>query len=139
VQEALHCVHAHQDEEGNREEGKEQQEHSNRIHSDFHFSCEGLLLKGLLEENTGKLGMGKRKSPKTKVRGSVGDCTEDELNSFDQLMNEQLGEGVLLFGLPFVSYSLRNLLDVLVSAIVYHLSFWTVFTDFLLGDLRVRC
>lgn len=75
MQEALHGVHAHQDEEGNREKGKEQQEHSNSIHSDFHFCCECLLLKGLLEEDTGKLGMGKRKSPKTKVRGRVGDCT----------------------------------------------------------------
>lgn len=39
--------------------------------------------------------MGKRKSPETKVRGSVGNHTENKFNSLDSLMNDNLAKAVL--------------------------------------------
>ena len=48
----------------------------------------------LFPKHSGKLGMGERKGPETKVRGSVGNHTENKLNSLDSLMNDNLAKAV---------------------------------------------
>ena len=50
---------------------------------------------GLLPKYSGKLRVGKRKSPETKVRGSVGNHTKNKLNRFNRLVNDNLAKSVL--------------------------------------------
>ena len=42
--------------------------------------------------------MGQAERPESEVGGRVGDCAEDELDGFNELMDEDLGE-VVFFGL----------------------------------------
>jgi len=47
-----------------------------------------------VEESFSQLTVSKRQGPKSKVRGSVGDGSEYELDGFNHLMDEGLSEGV---------------------------------------------
>ena len=116
VKEALHDVHAHEHEESEGEECKEQQEEHNSLQDNILAFCfKNLLSKSLVEEDLSKLGVSKGKSPKTEIRGSVGNGTENEFNSFNQLVNEQLREGVVAALSTFFGKSFSNLVNLLIS------------------------
>ena len=59
---------------------------------------------GLLPEDGGKLGVGKRKSPKTKVGSGVGNHTQDELDGLDGLVDDDLTEAVLVVFLSLAMF-----------------------------------
>jgi hypothetical protein len=69
-----------------------------------------------LEEDFRELRMGQRKSPKTKVRGSVRNGTENELDGVDHLMDKDLVEIKLIFFLLMMrncdGMRLRGIMDV---------------------------
>ena len=50
----------------------------------------------LLPEDGGELGVSKRKGPKTKVGGSIGNHTQDELDSLDGLVDKDLTKAVIV-------------------------------------------
>ena len=51
---------------------------------------------GLLPEDSSKLGVSKRKGPKTEVGGGVGNHTQNEFDGLDGLVDEDLTEAVLV-------------------------------------------
>jgi len=63
----------------------------------------------LSEEHFTQLRVGQRQSPQSKVGGSVGYCTEDELNSFNHLVDEEASK-VSLVALLDSSLSRKDLL-----------------------------
>jgi len=69
----------------------------------------------LLPEHFSKLSVGKRKSPKTKVRSSVRDGTEDEFDGVNGLVDHDITEAVLLM-------LLNSVLTLMLMLIVVHLA-----------------
>lgn len=57
----------------------------------------GELPEGKVEEHLRKLTVSKRQSPQSKVRSSVGNCSEDELDSFNQGVDHVLTKGMSFF------------------------------------------
>ena len=51
---------------------------------------------GLLPEDSGELGVSQREGPKTKVGGSIGNHTQDELDSLNGLVDKDLTEAMLV-------------------------------------------
>lgn len=49
-----------------------------------------------VKEDLWELGVGQRKSPKTKIRGGVGDTAKNVFYGFDELMDEYFATGLVL-------------------------------------------
>jgi hypothetical protein len=58
--------------------------------------CFETSLDCVIEEDGGKLTMGKGKSPETEIRSCVGDGTENEFDGLNQLMDEEIREGSIM-------------------------------------------
>ena len=86
VQCALQQVHAHEHEDGRTHEDEEAEEHRD------HGATLEARNEAVIEEHLGELGVSKGQSPQTKVRSSVGDGTEHELNGLNQLMDHHFAK-----------------------------------------------
>jgi len=89
VKEALKDIHHEQNTERNAGEDAVANEGSEPV------DVEGGN-HGLLPEDGGELGVSKRKGPKTKVGGSIGNHTQDELDSLDGLVDKDLTKAVIV-------------------------------------------
>ena len=79
-----------------------------------------ILLHNQLSENFCELSMCKRKSPKSQVGSSIRNSSENELDGFDHLMNENFTEAVITF---FGSHSFELSVKILhlTLSLVHHL------------------
>ena len=99
VEEALHHVHDHEDTEGSANEDEETDEHEQNA-ARLEAGDEGTIV-----EDLGELRMGKGEGPKTQVGGGVRDCSKNEFDHFNDLMDHDLHEGV--FGVVLVGINER--------------------------------
>ena len=84
MESAFHDVHDHEHTEGCANESEEGQVHLDEA-ATGHGGHQELVV-----EDLGKLRVGQGEGPETKVRGSVGDGTKNELDGLDHLMDEDL-------------------------------------------------
>jgi len=119
----LHDIHHHEYSHSNTPEGEPQNEGSeNCLPEGVGTITSGLpcYRESLLNEHSTQLRMGKRKSPKSEVRGGVRHRSENKLNCLDHLMDEQSSERVVMLVLD-ASLSIEECL--VVSNIIFILSF----------------
>jgi hypothetical protein len=86
VKRTLEQVHAHQHTEGCAHEYEESE-----VENDYVATLEAWH-ETVIEEHLGQLRMGKTKGPKSQITGSVRDCSKNELDGLDQLMNHIFAE-----------------------------------------------
>jgi len=86
VQEAFHAVHEHKHTHGNTPEAWPQNNTKND--SCPHFICSEAIEEDHFDEYFSKLSVCQRKSPKSEVRCSVWNSSQNKFNSFNHLMNK---------------------------------------------------
>ena len=92
----------------------------------------------IFNEHGCQLSMRKRKGPQTQVRGSVGNRTEHELDSFDQLVDEDIAEWWSMSSVCWL-FSFEKILNLVVSdgpilklLYIVLLVFWLIRLDMLM-------
>lgn len=86
MQKALHQVHAHQDPDRHVDENGPANEYSDKG-ATFNSTTNRLF-----KENLSQLTMGQTQSPQSKVRGGVGNTSQNKLNGLDDLVDKDFAE-----------------------------------------------
>jgi len=90
MQETFHGIHTHDDTNRDRHEEVHSNEDDNSVGADDTSS------NGFLQKDSSQLTVSKRQSPQTEVRSSVRNATQNELDGFNDLMNSNFTDIVLL-------------------------------------------
>lgn len=94
VEDTLKVIHCHEHKEGDTPEDWPKDDRANDSCS-ICFALWTVVSENKVPEHFRKLGMCKRQGPESKIRSSVGNSSEDELDGLNHLMDEHFSESVV--------------------------------------------